>query len=262
MSARDVLPNSKAAIQQRMRIGRLARTAPFLMVGARLVLALVAQGLVTVVFLLRRSPDPWSAAGPWWTVDGTLIDIGCLVLLSALTRREGISLVDLFGVERHKLGRDVLLGLGLTLIDVAAGALAGTLTTLALYGTPQPPRALMGGLPIWAVVYSVLIWPVIWGVAEEMTCQSYALPRIEALTGRACLAVLIVAVGFGLQHIALPAMADWRFMLWRFVPSLLLGLVHAALYLRIRRLLPFVIAHWAANAISVLTLAVLPLLQR
>ncbi len=262
MNARDVLPYSKAAIQQRMRTDPIARTAPFLMVGARLVLALVAQGLVTVVLLLRRNPDPWSAAGPWWTVAGTLIDIGCLVLLSALTRREGIRLVDLIGVERHQLGRDVLLSLALTLIDVAVGAVGGTLTTLTLYGSPEAPRVLMGGLPIWAVVYSVLIWPVVWGVAEEMTYQGYVLPRIEARVGRVWMAVLIVAAGFGLQHIALPAIADWRFMLWRFVPGLLLGLVHAALYLRVRRLLPFIIAHWAANAISVLTLAVLPLLQR
>jgi hypothetical protein len=50
-------------------------------------------------------------------------------------------------------------------------------------------------------------------------------------------------------------------MLWRFLPSLLLGLLNAVVYLRIRRLLPLIIGHWAANALSVLTLAVLPMLR-
>lgn len=46
-------------------------------------------------------------------------------------------------------------------------------------------------------------------------------------------------------------------MLWRFGSSLLLGLAAALVYLRLRQLLPLIVAHWAANALSVLLLAVL-----
>jgi hypothetical protein len=51
------------------------------------------------------------------------------------------------------------------------------------------------------------------------------------------------------------------YRLWLFLPSLLLGLLNAAIYMRLRRLLPLTIGHWAANALSVLMLAVLPILQ-
>ena len=43
---------------------------------------------------------------------------------------------------------------------------------------------------------------MLWGMTEEMTYQGYALPRLELLTGQTWLAVVMVAVGFGLQHIA------------------------------------------------------------
>jgi hypothetical protein len=261
MTALTASLNAKAAIQSRVRSGRVLSWAPFLILSVRLLLALLAQGLVAALLWLQGVPNPWQAAAPWWTVSGTLIDLGCLVILRYLTCREEMRLGDLISIERSKLWGDLLLGVGLSLLYVVVGVLGGVGATLVLYGAPQPPRALMGGLPVWATLYSLLIWPMLWGITEEMTYQGYALPRLEVLTAQTWLAVLLVTVGFGLQHIALPSIVDGRYMLWRFLPSLLLGLLNAVVYLRLRRLLPLIIGHWAANALSVLTLAVLPMLQ-
>ncbi|HEX7061784.1 MAG TPA: hypothetical protein VF200_07415 [Woeseiaceae bacterium] len=74
---------------------------------------MAAQALVAGIFLLRGSPNPWQAAGPWLPVYGTLIDAGCLMPLWWLTRREGICLLDLVGFARRRLVRDVLLGLAI-----------------------------------------------------------------------------------------------------------------------------------------------------
>lgn len=249
-------PNSPSAIAQRVDSGRLPRLAPFGIIFVRFVFALLAQALLAALFFALGKAHPWQAAAPWWTVYGTLIDIGSLLLLAWLTKREGIRLRELVGFERRWLARDLGLGLGLTVIYVALGAVGGTLLTFALYGTPQPPLVLMGGLPIWATLYSLLVWPVLWGITEEMLYQGYAWPRLQALTGRSWLAILIVAVGFGVQHMALPWVLDGKFMFWRFGPSFLIGLVVPLFYQRLRRLPPLIIAHWAANVISVLLLAV------
>ena len=83
------------------------------MLFARTGWAVVAQALVAAVFALRTSPTPWHDAEPWLPVYGTMIDAGCLVLLWRLTRREGLRLFDLVGVERTRVVRDVLLGLAL-----------------------------------------------------------------------------------------------------------------------------------------------------
>lgn len=74
------------------------------------------------------------------------------------------------------------------------------------------------------------------------------------------LAVIIVAFGWALQHSALPLMFDWQWAVYRFGSSLAVGIVFPILYLRIRRLLPLIIAHWAANFVSVLMFVVLPLM--
>jgi len=81
-------------------------------VTGRTVLAVAAQALVACVYVLRHDPSPWQAAAPWWSVYGTLVDIGCLALMARFTRSEGIGLRDLIGrIELH-WGHDVFVGIG------------------------------------------------------------------------------------------------------------------------------------------------------
>jgi len=55
-------------------------------------------------------------------------------------------------------------------------------------------------------------------------------------------------------------MPDWRFAVYCFGSSFILALVLPIIYLRTRQLMPFIIAHWAANFVSVLMTVVLPLM--
>jgi membrane protease YdiL (CAAX protease family) len=253
------LPNSKAKLQERLQAGRITWAWPVIIVFARFIFAVLAQALVAGLFMLQGHPTPWQAAAPWWIVYGTLIDIGCLGLLVWLTRREGIRLFDLISFQRQRLGRDMLLGVGLIPLFIILAVAWGIIAGLLIYGaTPAP--AIMVPLPLWGTLYSLIVWPFIWAFAEEMTYQGYALPRLEVLSGRAWLAVIIVGFGWALQHSALPLMADWRFAVSRFGSSLLIGIVLPIIYLRTRRLLPFIFAHWAANFVSVLMSVVLPLM--
>ncbi len=106
------LPNSKAKLQESLQAGRITWKWPLILVFARLIFAVLAQGLVAGLFMLQGHPTPFQAAAPWWPVYGTLIDIGCLVLLARLAHKEGIRLWDLINFQRQRLGRDLLLGLG------------------------------------------------------------------------------------------------------------------------------------------------------
>jgi len=251
------LPNSKAKLQERLQVGRITWKWPIIIIFARLIFAILAQGLIAGLFMLQGSPTPWQAAAPWWIVYGTLIDIGCLVLLARLTRREGIRLSDLLSFQRQHLGRDLLLGLGFIILYIFLATIGGIFSGLLYYGAAPAP-AIMVPLPLWGTLYSLIVWPILWAFAEEMTYQGYALPRLEVLSGRAWLAVIIVGFGWALQHSALPLMADWRWAAYRFASSLLIGIVLPIIYLRTRRLLPFIIAHWAANFVAVLMTVVLP----
>ena len=254
------LPNSKAKLQERFEAGRITWAWPVMIVFARLIFAVLAQALVAGLFMLQGHPDPWQAAAPWWPVYGTLIDIGCLVLLAWLTRKEGIRLYDLINFQRQLLGRDLLLGMGVGVLILILSTVGFIIFGPLIYGATPAPTP-FSPLPLWGVLYALLVWPIIWAIAEELTYQGYALTRLEVLSGRTWLAVIIVGFGWALQHSALPLMPDWRWTVYRFatnIPIVLLMIFY--LRTRPRRLFPFIIGHWAANFFGILVGIVLPLM--
>jgi membrane protease YdiL (CAAX protease family) len=224
---------------------------------ARIGLCLAAQAVAAGFYWGQGHAAPWPAAAAWWTVWGTLADLGCLAGLLWLVKREGLRLRDLFGFDRRRLGRDVLLGVGLLLTVFPVTMVGGTLlASWLIFGTTQAPMyagELTGrALPWWGVAYSLTLWWLVWSPTEELTFNGYALPRLEALTGRPWLAVAVVGVLWAAMHAAIPALLDARYLLWRTLSFLPLCLAMAAVYLRVRRLVPLVITHWAMDLIGAL----------
>src|SRR5262245_2526987 len=169
------------------------------MLFARSACAVGAQAVVAAIFALRASPTPWHDAASWLPVYGTLIDAMCLALLWRLTRREGIRLLDLVGLERTRLARDALLGLALipaSLLFIFAGTYAAG---WLLYGSPSQPYV-GEPLPLPAVLYGVLVWPFIWGLTEQLTYNGYLLPRFQVLCRSTSVAIAVVAFAWSLQH--------------------------------------------------------------
>jgi hypothetical protein len=254
-------PNSRDALARRRDAGTLTWRGPALMLFARAMLAVAAQGLVVAVFALRSSQTPWHDAEPWLPVYGTLIDAGCLVLLWRLTRREGIRLFDLVGFERKRLARDILLGLALIpacLVFILGGVYAAG---WLLYGTLTPPY-FTGALPLPAALYGLLVWPFIWGLTEQMTYNGYLVPRFEVLSRSTGLAVAVVAFVWSLQHSFMPLTFDSKFMAFRLLSPIPESIFVTVLYLRrLRRVLPLAIAHAVMDGATVLLGTVLPLMR-
>ncbi len=187
---------------------------------------------------------------------GTLIDAGCLALLWRFTRREGIRLFDLVGFERARLVREALLGFALipvSLVFILGGVYAAG---WLLYGTLTPPY-LFAPLPLPAALYGVLVWPLIWGLTEQMTYNGYLVPRLQVLCRSTSLAVVPVAFVWSLQHAFMPLTFDAKFMAFRLLSSVPQSVFVTLFYLRFRRLVPLAIAHALMDGASVL----LPLVQ-
>jgi CAAX prenyl protease-like protein len=62
--------------------------------------------------------------------------------------------------------------------------------------------------------------------------------------------VPIVLFGWAIQHIALPLVPDWRYIVLRATAFLPLGLIWIAVFLRTRRLFPFIVAHWGLDLLE------------
>jgi membrane protease YdiL (CAAX protease family) len=248
-------------ISGRVRAGRIGWAGLGVMALGRTLLCLLAQAVAAGVLWAQGHAAPWSAAAAWWTVWGTLADVGCLAALVWLLRREGLRLRDLLGFDRARLGRDVVLGLGLVLVVFPVTIIGGTmLASWLVFGTTQAPMyagELTGRmLPWWGVAYSLTLWWLIWSPTEELTFNGYLLPRLEALTGRPWLTVLVVGLLWAVMHAAIPTLFDARYLLWRTLSFLPLCLAMATAYLRLRRLVPLVVTHWTMDLFgAIFTLA-------
>ena len=231
-----------AVLVRRRNTGALTWSGPVSMLVARSGFAVAAQAFVAAIFALRSSPTPWRDAAPWMPVYGTLIDVGCLALLWRFTHREGMRLRDLIDFDQSRLGRDILLGLALIPVGLALilGGVSGT--GWLIYGTPSLPY-LFGQLPLPAALYGVFVFPIIWGVTEQMTYNAYAVPRFRVLCRSTSVAVAVVSIVWSFQHAVMPLTFDPKFMAVRALSPLPFSIFQTLLYLRLRRLIPFAIAH-------------------
>jgi len=249
--------NSQEAVQSRLEQGLIPRYAPLLVIASRSIFILLAQGLVYLLFLQLKVPNASVVIRNWWTVYGSLADLGCLGLMIWLTRREGIRLLDLIGLVKSKLKKEILLGLGLFVaiapITIIGG---GMLAQLIVYGklNPEfPEYTFFKTLPLWAVLYSRILWWPLWSVTEEMTYNGYALPRLLAMTKSRWISVAIVTFFFTIQHSFL-SLATFQHAFYGFLSFLPLCIVWVLVYLRIRRLPPFIVGHWLMDLSNVLFL--------
>jgi hypothetical protein len=252
--------NLASAIQQRVHLGSIGWAGPLVLTTARTALILLVQAVVASAFFMRGDPSPWRAQAPWWTVYATLVDIGCLLLLSLQARREGIRLVDLFGIEPSRIGREALWGLlyFVVLFPIVAG-LGSKLASWLVYGTMQlTPAMLAPGLlserhlPHWAVVYSLSVFWLVWSPTEEVIYQAYCAARLRALTGSTWATVGLVGFWWAIQHSVFPLIFDWRLIVFRFLQFLPLVVAFQLIYLRTRCLPRMIIMHWPMDMFAAL----------
>jgi len=254
-ASETTFPNSRVEIQKRVASGKITWAGPLIVMAARTVLGWIFQALAAVLFF-RGSSNPSIEAAEWWRVYGTLVDVGCIVLLVWLMRREGIRLFDLGNYRRKGWLRDV--GIGVALFVLTAPVVLGAIfAVLALLRFSPPSTGIV--LPTWATLYSLIIWWVIWAPVEDMTYLGYAFPRLEVLTGGKWLLAAFMMIFFLiLQHSFFP----FQGVHWQLIVAMIVGLVPSQvliswLYLRWRRLLPFHVAHWLTDIMTVLTVSVL-----
>lgn len=253
-------PNSRAAIERRYAGGGLSWSRATTMVLARPVLAVIAGGAVAGLFAWQGSASPWRDAAGWFPVYGTAIDAGCLALLWRFTQAERIRLIDLVGFDRARCLRDLLFGLLLippSLVFILGGNIGAS---LLVYGIAQP-AFLFSPLPLPAALYAALVFPLVWGFTEQMTYNGYGAPRLQVLSGSTLAAVALVALPWAFQHAVMPVTFDAQYVAYRMMSPIPFSIFSVLLYLRIRRLLPFAIAHWLMDGGASVAGSLLPLLR-
>jgi membrane protease YdiL (CAAX protease family) len=219
-----------------------------LMVPARFVFSIVAQATTALVLWIAGDTTPWVSSAGWWTVYGTLTDILCLLALVWALRIEGRRLRDLVVLGAGGL-RAQFTAIPLYLLALVPFVAGSALIAMPFYSGAPPGQIAVIDLPVWATVFSVAVWPLVWAVTEQLFYLGYLLPRLERLTGRTWLAVAIVVVAWGAQHLAIPFIADGTYLLSRLLTALLVALGMTLVFVLLRRrLVTTTLIHWVADA--------------
>jgi hypothetical protein len=206
--------NSVSSIKNLYSDSRLSWWPVILFLPARLIFAFISQALTASVFALSGSTHAWQDATAWWPVYSTKTDALCLFMLVWLLRRENMKVIDLLGAT----GKDIIKQLAWTpayLLAVAPTALLASIITQAYYGNALPPMIAVVQLPPLGELYSLLIWPLVWVITEELVYLGYLLPRIEAFSRKTWAAVLVVIFFWGIQHLAMPFIFNEKYLISR-----------------------------------------------
>ncbi len=228
--------------QPRSRLPLVLLCALLLM---RLAMLLLTDGISYAAARMGGDPSPLVNAlisSNYWIV---AVDIVTLIVVAKVLRREGARLGSLFSPAR--VGRDLLLGLAAFVILTIALTVTTFVANLVVYQGPPPatqstvvPSLLMG-------IWSVSIMPITIALAEEVLYRGYLQPRFQGRLGTA-VGLLVVALGFGLQHLAF-SLTSPQAALARVLATSGAGIVFGLLYLWFKRLLPLVIGHWLVDVL-------------
>ncbi|MFZ1747456.1 MAG: CPBP family glutamic-type intramembrane protease, partial [Nitrospirales bacterium] len=136
---------------------------------------------------------------------------------------------------------------------------AANLITVAYYGSELPPMISIVNLPPAGVLYTIIVWPILWVFTEELVYLGFLLPRLEVLTRKTWLAVTIVIVFWGAQHLAIPFLADGTYISSRVIAAFAaISLFPIAYMLFRRRLMPFIGAHYIADLATAVLVTLVP----
>ncbi len=216
MAHTAALPNSLAAVRERVAAKGVSQLAPWAMLFARLVLFAVWQAVIAVLFVVLGEADPWDASVAWWPAGATLANLTNLALLGRLARAEGLRLRDLYGFNRPTWKTDVRWTAAATVAFAALVMLPNTAVAIMLWGDPAAATPTMfQSLPMWAIVPLMVVFPLTIALTEMPTYYGYVMPRLQASTGSRWGIVVLVASMHAAQHMTLPLVFDARFIAWR-----------------------------------------------
>jgi membrane protease YdiL (CAAX protease family) len=85
-----------------------------------------------------------------------------------------------------------------------------------------------------------------------MTYNGYLVSRLQVLARSTSVAITVVAFVWAMQHAFMPLTFDAEFMTFRLLASVPFSVFETLLYLRLRRLIPFALAHALMDGATVL----------
>jgi membrane protease YdiL (CAAX protease family) len=210
----------------------------------RTMLFMVFGGIIAGIFAISGEDQPLKQAEKWWPFQAIFANLATFFILKAFLSKEGISFRSLFNFSKARFRKDLKETLVLLVVGLVLGALPLYFFSFLLLGSFIPPTTMFQALPMWAMVITLIVFPLSNGLVETTTYMGYALPRIQKATGKRWLAIIIAGLALAFQHVTLPLVGDIPYMSWRFLSFVPLALALGFIFTKTKRLLPIALAHF------------------
>jgi hypothetical protein len=224
-------------------------------VGTRIGLWVGVQLLVAGLIVIAAGPganEPINAAGGWWMVYGSVVDLATIGLIVGFLRRSGRSYRSLLGppAAAWQIG----LGVAVVLAASLPAVVFSSELTSTMYGAGStPPMLTIVDVPLPAAIWVASVWPVLAELAEPVAFFGIVLPALERRTGSAWIAAPLMVAIWALEHAFFPVLLDGAaidatFAAYRVLSVLPFLAMWTALYYAFgRRLLPLMLGRWIFN---------------
>ncbi|MBI9094094.1 MAG: hypothetical protein JEY71_04330 [Sphaerochaeta sp.] len=204
-------------------------------------LPLFRSGLFILVGLLfaKVTNQSLEQASRWWSILCTVCNCITIALIVGICKREGITYRKLIGYEKGQ--NNLKYTLPLIVVMFVLGIVGMYVFGFMIYG--YVPVTLIQPIPVWLASINVILFPLTIVFAELPLYFGYSLNGIEKMTGNKLLAIAYPMFFYALQHSFIPLLADWKYILFRFLSFVPLLVTLALIYYRRRNLVPLMIGH-------------------
>jgi membrane protease YdiL (CAAX protease family) len=181
----------------------------------RLVAFIAFQLAIALVLVVAGVPSAWRESQGLWIISGLLTNLVTGFALARLLKAEGRTYSDLLKVDWKSLRRDAGKLSASAAIILVLASVPNLLLALALYGSMDGPARLMfRELPALVIALG-FPWAIAQGMLELPFYFYCLMPRVGKDQGN-WVGYALSCFFLALQHVGMPLILDWKFMLWRF----------------------------------------------
>jgi len=172
----------------------------------------------------------WEQSEKYWPFVITITNIICIILLIKLFQKEGKNYFDIFKIKRENLKKDLKKMILILLMIFPIAFLPNIIISNLLFGDIQiAVDLLVRPMPYSVAVLALILFPITQGLVEIPLYFSYVMPGLEKQGYKNSVSLGLPALMLGLQHIAVPFIFNYKYLIWRglmFLPfAFLIGIV-------------------------------------
>ncbi len=205
----------------------------------RLLLFACFQGIIALLFAILNKENAWYESQGFWIISGLLTNLVTFYVLKRHFKKRGKSYFENFKFIKKDWGKDIIIILIVFLISYPISMFPNTILANWLYGSEQVTFHLFfRPIPLWVIVIG-FFWAITQGLVELPYYFAFIMPNLTQKLNSSWKPWLIASLLLALQHITLPFIFDFKFIVWRFGMFLLFALF-VGLVLKLRpRLFPY-----------------------